>query len=297
MDLLRYRDELIITRISDESGKNHFRKTVNGDVSQRLDWSLDILPVAANNKSGESQLRLAAVNELSKTSLQENHISSLEDDYPGSLDEDNEKSLEGDDSQSNLDETEYTTDMLPAAFCEATVCRDDPDPGKPDQPDTTADSAVINLYPAPQKKKKFCCNECNYSTDVSSHFRAHKRRHTGERPYACPLCPYRAAESCTLNRHKLTHSGAKKHRCPLCPYKAFLAGDVAKHMRCHTGERPYSCPLCPYRASRRSSVKEHLATHSISKEYPCDICGHKCATRIQLRRHMKNKHFFSTLTQ
>ncbi|XP_014281113.1 B-cell CLL/lymphoma 6 member B protein isoform X1 [Halyomorpha halys] len=293
MDLLRYRDELIITRITNRNGTDHFRKNVIGDSSDGLDWSLDILPVMPKTNSGNNHLINNNVRDIDVdrprnyvSSLQENHISSLDDDYSGSLDDECDKSFEEDNKTSIEDESEYTTDMLPAAFCEATVCKEEPE-STPVQPDTTGASTVTDT----PKQKKFRCSDCNYSTDVSSHFRAHKRRHTGERPYACPLCPYRAAESCTLNRHKLTHSGAKKHFCPLCPYRAFLAGDVAKHMRCHTGERPYSCPLCPYRASRRSSVKEHLATHSLNKEYPCDLCGHKCATRIQLRRHVKNKHF------
>lgn len=56
-------------------------------------------------------------------SLQENRISSLDDDYSGSLDDECDKSFEEDNKTSIEDESEYTTDMLPAAFCEATVCK------------------------------------------------------------------------------------------------------------------------------------------------------------------------------
>lgn len=73
--------------------------------------------------AGSNHLGNNFEDNFNKSSLQENNISSLEDDCSGSMEDDCDQSLNGDDVKSVVEETEYTTDMLPAAFCEATVSR------------------------------------------------------------------------------------------------------------------------------------------------------------------------------
>ncbi|KAJ1640543.1 hypothetical protein T492DRAFT_583900, partial [Pavlovales sp. CCMP2436] len=57
---------------------------------------------------------------------------------------------------------------------------------------------------------------------------AHKRTHSGERPYACdePGCEYRAAKAGNLTAHKRTHSGERPYACdePGCDYRAAELG-------------------------------------------------------------------------
>ena len=78
---------------------------------------------------------------------------------------------------------------------------------------------------------------CGYSTAKYSHFVAHARTHTGERPYSCEV------ES--------------------CGYTATTRGSLERHGRTHTGERPYSCEVegCGYTATERGGLARHMRTH------------------------------------
>jgi uncharacterized Zn-finger protein len=62
------------------------------------------------------------------------------------------------------------------------------------------------------------------------HLEAHKRTHSGERPYACdePGCTYCATQASALEKHKRLHSGERPFACdaPGCTYYATQAGII-----------------------------------------------------------------------
>ncbi|GFR26955.1 zinc finger protein 711 [Trichonephila clavata] len=120
------------------------------------------------------------------------------------------------------------------------------------------------------------CLHCNYTTVHKSNFKAHLRKHTGERPFVCKICGNVSVRE-MKRRSFLENLGADdkqfpvimkiktetltKFSCSFCGYITPYKTTMKNHIRKHTGERPFVCDICGRDFTRKQSLQLHHASH------------------------------------
>lgn len=100
-----------------------------------------------------------------------------------------------------------------------------------------AGMATADDYDPSKKRKVHKCDfeDCDKVYTKSSHLKAHKRTHTGEKPYECSWsgCSWKFARSDELTRHFRKHTGSKPFKCHLCSRSFSRSDHLSLHMKRH----------------------------------------------------------------
>lgn len=95
--------------------------------------------------------------------------------------------------------------------------------------DAAAYYAQLGTLSGERRRRSYICRVCGKAFSGLSNLEAHKRVHTGERPFHCDSCGKRFSE----------------------------AGNLKKHQRVHTGEKPYACDQCGKRFAWICNLRTH----------------------------------------
>jgi len=121
---------------------------------------------------------------------------------------------------------------------------------------------------------KYKCTECGKCLQGKSQLTAHKRIHSGVKPFECNVCSKRFTTSGNLVVHSRIHSGEKPYKCHLCDKAFRQSSHLNIHIRVHARDKPYKCSLCDKSFSEFGSLQTHrLRLHSNRRPYDCRYCG------------------------
>uniref|UniRef100_A0A914GXP7 C2H2-type domain-containing protein n=1 Tax=Globodera rostochiensis TaxID=31243 RepID=A0A914GXP7_GLORO len=141
--------------------------------------------------------------------------------------------------------------------------------------------------------KRHKCPNCPKTFAYQSWLEAHKRFHTGERPFECQQCKKRFYTSWDRKvhlQHLHTHSGVKAFKCANCDKRFGQSGALKTHSRTHSGEKPYKCTICLRRFRQSSGLQAHSRVHSGEKPFKCAHCHRAFRQRAHLKFHSRRLH-------
>ncbi|RUS89851.1 hypothetical protein EGW08_002381 [Elysia chlorotica] len=136
-------------------------------------------------------------------------------------------------------------------------------------------------------KKRFLCDFCDWSADMSSLLLQHRKVHDAEPGYTQTVDD---AESTFLNT-EFEEGASGEFEAKIMDTRA-KEGDSALDSTAPTPpfkltvvKKSYPCKDCPFKTNSRSSFSAHKAMHSSGEEFSCQHCTFQAKNRGVLQQH------------
>ncbi|RWS12688.1 zinc finger protein 532-like protein, partial [Dinothrombium tinctorium] len=141
------------------------------------------------------------------------------------------------------------------------------------------------------------CSLCKKLTTVYNHTAKHKQDHYDDgngSSFQCEICTLWCPSSCSLQAHRRLHTGSKPYICPECGHELNSLQKLTVHtlMKCQHLFRHivYNCPFCCSIIKAFNSLIEHIVDYHTKVSLQCGLCLLKFDSDSDLETHKKTAH-------
>lgn len=149
------------------------------------------------------------------------------------------------------------------------------------------------------ESKQYTCPVCSKILGKKTHYEAHVRSHTGEKPFVCDICGQGYSQKRTLLKHKEMNPGGECRaavtlKCHPCDSVFKTQSEMDNHLLSHF----HKCRDCNKSFPQKQDLEVHQcmpvqhAPDSIEceqrdkdKNFVCDACGKEFDTSSELAQH------------